>query len=296
MSYAVLGDWGTTRLRLYRFEGGACVAQLEGLGIGQLSTTPDAYLSDILAPWLAEAAPSSITLCGMAGARTGLQEVAYVETPALLAAWRAGACHITWRGIPTTIAAGVALPLQAAHADVMRGEETQIYGALALGATSSLFVLPGTHSKWVCVEAGAIMNFKTFITGELYALLTQHSTLARTPDTADDVAQAQGFASGLEQAQASTEISAALFTARAAQLRHEKSPAWGCGYISGLLIGGEVQAMQTEIAKAASITLIGAPQLCAAYKTALARFTLPIYAQDGNACARKGLELLHAHD
>lgn len=280
----ILGDWGTTRLRLFRADGTGGWEKREGPGIGALDTSAAEALATALGDW---AGTAPLRLTGMVGARGGLHEVAYVDCPADAPRWAAAAARLDFAGQPLTIAAGLAMPLSAVP-DVMRGEETQIFGALALDPTlargARLIVHPGTHSKWAWLEDGVVRRFRTFFTGELYALL-QQSTLTRLPG--GDDGEDDGFATGLARAN-ERDLLGALFVARAAQLREGRSAGWARGYLSGLLIGHELHAAGDS----APVTLIGAPKLVAAYAHGCALQGRRHQTLDGERAVIAGLHLL----
>lgn len=289
----ILGDWGTTRLRLFRLEAGAVVDRLAGPGIGQLAGSPAETLAATLAPWREAAQTSGVLLCGMAGSRNGLVEVPYAACPADVALWRASLSTIDVDGIAVSVAPGLSSANFSGHADVMRGEETQIFGATALDPTlatgRAMLVLPGTHSKWAELIDGRVERFHTFPTGELFALLRDHSTLTRAGT--DATGREAGFADGL--ARAGTGVIAGLFEARAAQLLEGKSLGWALGLLSGLLIGGEfAEALTLAGAKPDRIALIGDPGLSALYTQAAAAHGCAVTLLDGDACAIAGLDLL----
>jgi 2-dehydro-3-deoxygalactonokinase len=289
----ILGDWGTTRLRLFRTESGAIVDRLDGPGIGQLAGSPAETLAATLAPWREAAKASGVLLCGMAGSRNGLVEVPYAPCPAGVALWRASLSTVDVDRIAVSVAPGLSTANFSGHADVMRGEETQIFGAAALdsglGQDRAMVVLPGTHSKWAELIDGRVERFHTFPTGELFALLRDHSTLTRAGTEA--TGREQGFADGLSRA--GTGLIAGLFEARAAQLIEGKSLGWALGLLSGLLIGGEfaeVLALAGE--RPERIALIGDPGLSALYRQAAEKHGLTVSHLDGDACAIAGLALL----
>jgi len=289
--YSVLGDWGTTRLRLFRVENGVVTDRAFGDGIGTPGIVPEAVLRGALGGWLAAGAPESIRLCGMVGARDGWREVPYAECPASRDDWFAAATDLTLDGVPVSIMAGLACADAEGVPDVMRGEETQLYGALALSpdlaAGRHIVILPGTHSKWAVIEDGAITGFRTILTGELFALLRTHSTLARGLAAGDAGVEAEGFAAGL--ARAETGVLSALFGARAMQLRGGKTPDWALGYLSGLVIGGEIVEMRAMLGDAAGVTIIGDPRLADRYEAAFARTGIVARRLDGDACVLAGL-------
>jgi 2-dehydro-3-deoxygalactonokinase len=293
MSTTILGDWGTTRLRLFRTEAGAIVDRLDGPGIGQLAGSPAETLAATLAPWRESARASGVLLCGMAGSRNGLVEVPYARCPADIAVWRESLSTVDVDGIAVSVAPGLSTANFSGHADVMRGEETQIFGATALDPAlakgRAMLVLPGTHSKWAELIDGRVERFHTFPTGELFALLRDHSTLTRAGT--DSTGREDGFADGL--ARAGTGLIAGLFEARAAQLTDGKSLGWALGLLSGLLIGSEcAEALALAGDRPPGIALIGDPDLSALYRQAAQQLGLAVSHLDGDACAIAGLALL----
>ena len=289
----ILGDWGTTRLRLFRHDAEDAVERLFGPGIGELATTPAEALTATLVPWRNSAVADGLLLCGMAGSRNGLMEAPYAQAASGIHGWAGAASSTSVNGVRVTIAAGLCGNNFAGRIDVMRGEETQLFGALeldaALAAGRQLVVLPGTHSKWAEVADGAIGRFHTFPTGELFSLLCDHSTLTRAGT--DTEGRELGFATGL--ARAGSEVLAHLFEARAAQLIDKRSHGWAVGFLSGLLIGGEIaEALDLLGYTPERVTLIGDPSLLRLYAQAgEARGLVPV-TLDGESCAIAGLKRL----
>lgn len=292
VGYAVIGDWGTSNLRLFRIEDGQIVARRDGPGIGAVGQAAEAALADTVAPWLADGVPQSITLCGMVGARDGWVEAPYADCPADADAWRAAAVRFDWRGAPTAIMAGLACTGTDGIPDVMRGEEAQIFGACALDPALAqgrrLIVLPGTHSKWALVEDGRVLAFRTVPTGEMFALLRERSTLGPKDAVGDAVEEAAGFAEGLARA-GDGAVLAGLFAARAMRLRAGRSADWALGYLSGLLIGGEILEARALLQADDDVTLIGDARLADRYARALAAQGVVSRRLDGDACALAGL-------
>jgi 2-dehydro-3-deoxygalactonokinase len=280
----VLGDWGSTRLRLFRLVGGDVTDRAEGPGITMPGTVPARALAGRLAAWPDVA---DVTLCGMAGARGGLIEADYVPCPAAVDDWRNRRVRTEVQGVAVAVMAGLSDRSAIGVPDVMRGEETQVFGAVALDpalrAGDHRIVLPGTHGKWARVVDGTVQSFRTCPTGELFALLGGASTL-----TGDDKPGRgdfdQGFARGLERAGEATV--AALFEARAARLLDGRGRDWSRGYLSGLLIGSEVAAQADG-----PVVLIGDPTLCGLYGQALTAFGHAHREIDGDAASLAGLKL-----
>lgn len=296
--YEVVGDWGTSRLRLFRIEQGRVTARHDGPGIAAAAGQAEAAFAATIAPWLEEAAPTEIRLCGMAGARDGWVEAPYADCPADAATWRAAAARFDWRGVPVAIMAGLACTGTAGAPDLMRGEETQIFGAIArdpaLGQGRRLIVLPGTHNKWAVVQDGRVTSFRTMPTGELFALLRDRSTLGARTDRPDPAQEAQGFADGLRRAEEEGRLLSSLFAARSMRLRAGRSADWSAGYLSGLLIGTEIAEMLATPGLATSgqaddIWLIGDARLSVRYAQALGRRGVPSETLDGDACSLAGL-------
>jgi 2-dehydro-3-deoxygalactonokinase len=263
-------DWGTSSLRAYLLADGGRIVdrRAESWGILQL---PDrdfgAALERITSDWSREHGALQALASGMIGSAQGWVEAAYVDLPAGVAALARGLAPV-----PDTrlrIVPGVAQ--RGDFPDVMRGEETQLVGALtsAPDLADAVVVLPGTHSKWVRLAAGLVSGFTTFMTGELFAVLRTHSILGRlAPAGAVDASDPDGFERGVLAAQrSSVGLSSLLFSARASVLVGDLPAGSSLEYLSGLLIGDELRAgLSTEGRPAA---LIGDPALCARYRVAL---------------------------
>jgi 2-dehydro-3-deoxygalactonokinase len=257
-------DWGTTSLRgALLDEAGRVLAEKSApLGIlnvpgGDFAGTFAAQFSE----WMHEAG-SLCLISGMAGSRQGWQEAPYAPCPA-------GLDELTQRLHwiePGRIALVPGLSVeQGGVPDVMRGEEVQIFGALRLtGIADGVFVLPGTHNKWVTVKAGRVIGFRTYMTGEIYGLLTQHSILSRTTE-ADAPLDEAAFLDGVQRANNGDGLLHNAFGARALALFERLAPAPSASYLSGLLIGEELRAQSP----AREVVLIGAPALTARYALAL---------------------------
>lgn len=292
----VLCDWGSSRLRAFLEVADVVADRRDGSGIGVPGDPPAQVLESVLAPWRARRRLDRAYLCGMAGSRNGLVEVPYLRAPAAVAAWRRGARRVRVADLEASVAPGVETENFRGAPDVMRGEETQIFGALTLdrrlAAGCHLLVLPGTHSKWVQVCDGHIVGFQTYLTGELFDVLCRHSSLLRAGAEPQD--GEQGFDAGLRAA-ARGDLVASLFETRAAQLIGGRSAGWARAFLSGLLIGAEVASMLSLREPAAdAVTLIGEPALVALYLHALADRGISTHALDGDRCVLAGLRELAA--
>jgi 2-dehydro-3-deoxygalactonokinase len=189
--------------------------------------------------------------------------------------------------------------------NVMRGEETQVFGALSLvpqlfgGASEGIVVLPGTHSKWVHVKEGRIVSFMTFMTGEMYAVLRQHSILGRLMQD-DDATDPEGFELGLSEAGEDDmgSLLSSLFNVRTLGLTQRLKPSQLGDYLSGLLIGHEIREARrfcvAQLGTERPLALIGAEDLCRRYTLALSRFALCVQGNDFSNATPAGLwEIAH---
>lgn len=294
--WTALGDWGGTRLRLWQRQAEGITARADGRGVLALDRAPLCELRDCLAAWIAQAGnPERIVLCGMAGSELGLRSIAHADCPLDATEWAAHAATLTVDGLAIRIAAGcVGRQPGNGQEDVMRGEETQIFGALRLrpelAEGARAFVLPGTHSKWVTTSMGAITGLRSFMSGELFDLLQASSLFTRAGEPSDEGTH-EGFAAGLAEARQGVSLAGGLFHTRVAQLREQRSRGWAAGYLSGLIIGSEVGEM-APLLPPGGVTIIGGAQLAARYQRALDGCGVAAMALDGDDCALAGLEVL----
>lgn len=260
-------DWGTSNLRAFAM-GPAGVLAEAASDDGMSRLAPEGFepaLLALIAPWLHRAV--EILACGMVGSRQGWHEAPYRAVPcapldpAALVAVPARDPRLRLRIVPGL--------KQTAPPDVMRGEETQIAGALALTPDfDGVICLPGTHCKWVQVSAGEVVSFQTCMTGELYALLSQHSVLRHGM-------QGEGFDENAFDAALSDAISRPerlamrLFGLRAEGLLCGLGPEAARARLSGLLIGIELAATRPYWL-GQQVLLVGADRLAGLYARALA--------------------------
>ncbi len=262
-------DWGTTALRAYLLDeaGRVIDARHEPHGIMHVPDSDFAAIyDDVTADWPAVASVAA----GMIGSASGWLEVPYCTAPAGIEELVAGLTLVP--NAPLNIVPGVMT--HGIAPDVMRGEESQIVGALEMHpdlATRSRLIMPGTHSKWVDLAHGKIIGFTTFITGELFAVLREHSTLGRF--SSDPAAYDDAFSRGVLAARASTQgVAPLLFSARSLVLTHHLPPGSSLEYLSGVLIGDELRCGLLGGAKPDA--LVGDATLCARYRHALSLFDI----------------------
>jgi 2-dehydro-3-deoxygalactonokinase len=290
MTAALLAcDWGTTNLRAWTLDVAGAVVESRDfeLGVSRLPPGEAArrFAEEVRPALSAQDLPA--ILCGMIGSNLGWTVAPYVHCPADLASLGKAMTAVEPR---TRIVPGLIGPGLTAAPDVMRGEETQVFGWVAQDPQRAhgrhVVCHPGTHPKWVLVEEGAIVRFITAMTGELFAMLRQHSVLKHDAVVEDETA----FDAGLAAAADGGALAARLFSARSrvvgAGAAAEETPS----YLSGLLIGAEVAGLRTSLdAGDASISLLGDPGLCRWYARAFDRLGLQASRHDGEAAAISGL-------
>ncbi len=284
-------DWGTSNLRVWAMgPQGPLAEATSDDGMGKL--TPDQFepaLLRLIGPWLT-APKTPVLACGMVGARQGWAEAKYRATPCTPID-AAGILHVPTHDPRLTfhIAPGLS---QGRPADVMRGEETQVAGVLALHpGFDGVICHPGTHSKWVHVSAGEVVSFQTFMTGEMFALLSTQSVLRHgMGQDWDDAAFDAGVADAL---QSPDKFAARLFSLRAEFLLHGLTPAQARARLSGLMIGIELAGAKPYWL-GQKVMLVGAPALAANYTRALKSQGLTPQTLDATACTLAGLTSLHS--
>jgi len=263
-------DWGTSSLRGARLDATGRVVESRQFPRGIMTVAKgqfEAVFNECFGDWMQ--APDALCLIsGMAGSQQGWQEAPYCPCPAGFEEL-AGALH--WLeakriaivpGLSCLHSDGLPVPQH----DVMRGEEIQIFGALALtGLRDATVVLPGTHSKWAQVEAGRVQGFRSFMTGEVFALLSQHSILSRTLQ-ADAPWHDDAFVHGVQLAQRTPSVLSSIFATRTLALFGSLPAAQHPSFLSGLLIGEELRAMRHA---ASAVLLIGSALLTERYALAL---------------------------
>ena len=282
-------DWGSSALRIWLVDaGGRILAQRRApQGIGQLGGRAPL---EVLDACIGGMVPADVPLlaAGMAGSRSGWREAPYATCPATLADWAGTALAAPGRA-GALVLGGVAQ--ETPRHDVMRGEELLVFGAARLlGIDSFRACLPGTHGKWVRYQAGAIREFATAMTGELYALLRSHGLLAAVCADGSVQVNAQAFAHGLD-AGATTPLASALFGVRAKVLLGALEAADAADYLSGVLIGHEVHAFARANDDAPLLLMADEP-LVDRYTTALARMGQEAQRVDAEAATLAGFAAL----
>lgn len=279
-------DWGTSNLRASRLGPDGAVLERRSAPGGVMAVPArrfEAALRDLCGDWL-DANRCPVVASGMIGSRQGWVEAPYLPCPATLDVAAANLVTVPLTGGATLhIVPGLSCTGPDGQADVMRGEETQLWGAGL--ADGEVCVLPGTHSKWAWTGAGgAVERFQTYMTGELYAVLVQHSILGRlmTPGADRPAALADGVRLGLAEHEHLTHL---IFAARTAGLMATRTADQLPDFLSGLLIGAEVGSAQRRGAPG-SIRLLGEAALCGRYAVALQQAGITSRAAPADATTR----------
>lgn len=281
-------DWGTTSARAYRLDAAGDVLATHTAPLGIKTILDGRFLPALdvlLADWRDDTAPR--IACGMIGSRQGWIEAPYVDCPAGLTQLAGMLTQTPDGGL--AIVPGTRCVDANGVPDVMRGEETQLAGALRDDVPRVLAVLPGTHSKWALVEHGVLVDFATYMTGELYAILLDHSILGRmAAKGANGKAEgAAAFKRGVARGLAADGFAHAIFGARTLALAGDLAPEEVGDWLSGVLIGDEIRAARGWAKErggdATDVRVIGDDTIVGRYMIALGE--AGVHAEAGPAAA-----------
>jgi 2-dehydro-3-deoxygalactonokinase len=274
-------DWGTTNRRAYRIDSsGACSDEFEDAK-GALSV-PAGEFPAAAAEIRQRLGDLPLLLGGMAGSNRGWVEAPYVPCPGGIDEL---VDNLVWADERAAIVPGLCDSADG-RADVMRGEEIQLLGAVADGTVppNALVCHPGTHNKWVVVEQGRIARFRTVMTGELFNLLKQYSILGDLLQ--GEVAANAAFGDGVAHALANHDLPAELFSIRARWLLGKAEREACASYASGLLIGSDVKIGLSGHGD--ELTVMGRPELTALYAAAIRHAGGQARELDGEQCFLAG--------
>jgi len=277
-------DWGTTNRRAWIIDAGVAGAPIvDGEGILSCTDFPAA-----VADLRRQAGGRPLLMAGMIGSNRGWREVPYVAAPAGLAEIAAA---VTWVEPGVGIVPGVSFVDGPLRADIMRGEEVALLGACAADATTSdgLVCHPGTHTKWVEMEAGRIARFRTVMTGDVFAALAHRSILSdllAQPAPIDDA-----FLAGVDHALANADLTAELFASRARVILGAADAVHAASYVSGLLIGSDVKIGLGRL-RADVVPVLGSPALTDRFAVALVRAGREAVECDGDTAFLAGMNAI----
>ncbi|WP_298882081.1 2-dehydro-3-deoxygalactonokinase [uncultured Bradyrhizobium sp.] len=290
-------DWGTSSFRLWLVDRAGKVLAERRSDEGMLAAAKAGFAGVLQSHLAAVQAPAHlpVLVCGMAGAKTGWVEAGYVDTPAPLAAILKQAARVPGETRDIRILPGIAQRDTKAP-DVMRGEETQLLGALGLDAAGEALVcMPGTHSKWVRVKDGTVAHFATFMTGELFSVISRETILSLAVAGADAAEDAESFKTAVKAAYEAPAFAAnLLFSARSRQLLFGGTQAAARETLSGTLIGAELAAGLSGSVPTAGVTLIASGRLAALYRQAFDALNVNVNPIDADEAVRRGLSMAAA--
>lgn len=282
-------DWGTTRLRAWAMRRNQVVAESKSdKGMNSLEKSAfEGALLDLIDPWLGVSV-TPVVACGMVGARQGWSEAPYRAVPCTPLA--GSGVHVATADprIAVTLLPGLK---QENPADVMRGEETQMGGFLFENrAFDGVLCLPGTHTKWAEISAGEVVSFRSFMTGEMFDLMSNASVLRHSVGAGwDDTAFAEAVSETLSRPEG---VAAKLFAIRAETLLHDLGEATAAARLSGLLIGAELAATRPYWL-GREIAVLGAKALSEHYIAALRMQGVSAHYAEVDAMTRAGLYSVH---
>lgn len=286
----IAADWGTSNARFWAIDGNGIVLdeRTSDKGMGSLAPSEfEGVLDEICGDWLSTA--DTVVACGMVGSRQGWVEAPYQTAPCAVCPDTMVKAPVSRAGLNVHVIPGIR---QTNPADVMRGEETQIAGFLSLNPQwDGVICMPGTHTKWVHLSAGEVVSFQTYMTGEMFALLSEASVLRHSirPGTWDDGA----FRNALDDSLSRPERTATkLFALRAGDLLNLTDPDTTRATLSGYLIGLEIAAARTYWL-GQNLAILGMNHQAQAYQTALSAQGVPATMVDTERATLAGLTAAH---
>lgn len=299
----IAGDWGTTNLRLSLVDSaeGHCIAKSGGPGIGAISSDVISdTLDSLTADWVRDYGVKQAVLCGMVGSNIGWVDAGYVDCPLPLEQLCSQFVDAFSKKLNVSIVPGIRCTNPIGAIDVMRGEETQLLGALSKDADlhqgKHLVCMPGTHSKWVFIQDGVVHSFTTSVSGELFSIIGEYSVLARGAEA--DYWSSQAFSAGVLRSAENQDVDLnhLLFETRSRQISGQLAKEDAQSFLSGLIIGRDIVGARRMFANVCStfraITFISNPRLNGLYQHACDRLSIKCKTLDGDHLTRAGIHVL----
>ena len=290
----ILIDWGTSSLRLWGVNtvGDLLFKKHVPLGMSKLSPKDYEPLLEAMLSQLGVNKNIPVLICGMAGAAQGWQEVSYIDLPTRLDGLSQFAVQVKTKGRDVRILPGLAQRSKSLP-DIMRGEETLLLGAMLNGLPNENYCMPGTHSKWVHITDGEVRKFRTFMTGEVFALFSEHSTLSHfLGDKGENLYQHPAFVSAVNEIKTKPNmLMNTLFSIRSgALLFPNQNNFYLQARLSGLLIGAEIAVMANKSSN--KIGLIAMGELADSYSSAMRLLAMDFDIIDSHDLALSGLKFI----
>lgn len=293
-SAAILVDWGTTNFRAWLVDGDGNVLERSEAPAGIMQVPAGGFpqaLDAHVGKWR-EANPGiQVLMSGMVGSKQGWADAPYAPCPAGIDDLARAVMAVSGEH-NVFIVPGICHEAPDGRHDVMRGEEVQIFGSLARGENGrQVFCLPGTHSKWAAVEDGRIVWFATAMTGEVWAVMSEHSILGRLME-GSGLEDMDAFDRGFQLSGKPGGLLNHLFSVRAEGL-FGAVPGGGLGaYLSGILIGHEIRAMLQIARPVGPVTLIGRQDITGLYSSIMTALEAPAVSIPAESATMKGLSLI----
>lgn len=290
---SIVVDWGSSSFRAFLLSSGGEILDRVSSADGAFQTSDyENVLSRLCGKWLEEQGKLPFLLGGTIGSRNGWLETPYIPCPVSLPDLRNGLYDVPNNlGLGIRVASGVCGSGIYGSFDVMRGEEIQIFGAIRLlDINRATFCLPGTHSKWCETSNGAITSVTSYMTGEMYALIRQHSSIGRLIDA--EQFDEPSFMSGVAAAQENSDLLNLLFSVRAGALLGKLEVNCLASYLSGALIGSELNAATRRQDSDAPLVVIATQQLTERYCLVFEDIGLSVQVVDGEQAFLQGAQAL----
>jgi 2-dehydro-3-deoxygalactonokinase len=285
-------DWGTSNFRLWILttDGNPIAERQTGQGLRQAIDIGFENIIEQHISALGFDADLPVVICGMAGSRQGWCEARYVDTPADLGHVIQNAVNVPGIKRDIRILPGIA-QRNSQNPDVIRGEETQLLGLIDKLPSDGIVCMPGTHSKWVRFDQGRLENFSTFMTGELFGLLANHSILKLGLDESRQVSpKSSEFLLAVSQScQSPQEITNRLFMARSSKLLGYSSVHSSAAGLSGSVVGLELAGALSKFGSIEQVTLVATGQLRELYASALQSRRTTVHCFDADDAVKSGL-------
>ena len=268
-------DWGSSQFRAYLLDGNGAIVEKTENNQG-IFTRGQSSFKDVLYSscdgWIDCSPALPMLICGMIGSRDGWVETGYLKCPVTVDDLGSHLVEVPGRlQNPVFIVPGVS-SRSSSFTDVMRGEETQVFGLHPDSGFDGIICLPGTHSKWVSVNGDRINRFATFLTGELYASIKTSRSIQ--PVIQHEDFNEDAFTEGIRTSRTPGGLSHHVFSIRSRLAAGESSCGIHASYLSGLLIGAEISAGLSLYPDTGSITLVGNAQLLRRYGLAFSLFDI----------------------
>ncbi len=290
--FCIAIDWGTNNFRLWLLSklGNPMIVRRSDEGFQQarskgFESIAERYINEFD---IQDNIP--IIVCGMAGAKQGWREAPYINAPVNLEQVLSNSVSAPHRSRDIRILPGIA-QRSLLEPDVMRGQETRLLGVLEHIPQNGLVCMPGTHSKWINLEQGTLKHFSTFITGELFGLLANHSTLKLQQGVSLEIVPSshafhRAFNETVDNPQ---EITNRLFRTRASNLLGYSSPNSNAAELSGCILGLEFSGAQSKYGPVKEVSLVASKALGKLYASALNSRGTDVRYFDAEEAVIKGL-------